>query len=339
MKATRRRFLLLTLLLVLCLSVLFVSCGSSNGDGIYDAESPMSPEKGESGVISSDTVVTGDRKIIVTANFQLETKTFDETVQQIQDATAAAGGYISSSRVTPARDGDSGYASFTLRIPATSADSFSATLRGIGNVVSENESRQDVTLTYSDVQARIEVLRAEQTKLLELMDSAKSTSELLSIRDRYTTVSSDLASYEQQLRSLDNAVTYATFQVNLSDVKTYSSNNENFLVRFGTSFGKSFRSFATVVGNIAIALVYVLPYLLIAAVIVTVIIVVTKKKKKKNGGQPPRPTQPPMTPPPSGGFGYPASPMPHTPPTPPTPPASPSQAPMNHQPPKPDNKP
>lgn len=326
MNTVRRRFLLLALSLVLCFSLLFVSCGSSDKADVADTELPMSPEKGESGAISSDTVVTGDRKIIVTANFQLETKTFDETVQQIQDATSAAGGYVSSSRVTPARDGDRGYASFTLRIPATAADSFSTTLRGIGNVVSENESRQDVTLTYSDVQARIEVLRAEQTKLLELMDSAKSTSELLSIRDRYTTVSSDLASYEQQLRSLDNAVTYATFQVNLSDVKTYSSNNENFFVRFGTSFGKSFRSFAKVVGNIAIALVYVLPYLLIAAAIVAVILIVAKKKNKKNGGRPPRPTTPSMTPL-SGGFGYP------TPPT--TPSDDTDSAPETQQPPTP----
>ena len=269
----QKRRVLFLLAAVLCVACLLVSCGKSGYDGSNNA-SPENPG------IKSDTLVQ-DRKIIVRAYYTIETRTFDETLKQIETVTAEAGGYVSDSRVSPARDGDSGNATLTLRIPSTAADGFITTLSGIGNVIDANVSKDDVTLTYDDVAARVAVLRAEQAKLLELLDAATDMSDILKIRQQYTDVTQELSSYESQLKSLENAISYATFTVYLRDVKSYSDGGENFIVRFGRSFGKSFVSFAKVLGNVLIVLVYLLPYLLIAAAVVLIIVFTTRKNRRK----------------------------------------------------------
>ena len=66
------------------------------------------------------------------------------------------------------------YAWLTLRIPADRLDEFVTVVSGLGNVTSQNESVQDVTLQYVDVESHIEALETEQTRLLELMEQAES---------------------------------------------------------------------------------------------------------------------------------------------------------------------
>lgn len=279
MKRKRRLICLIAALTaVLCL---LTACGKSNdGAGNY------APGVSGGTDIKSETV-SDERKIIVRADYSIETLTFDDTLKQIEAAVVRAGGYISESRVTPAYDGDRGHAMLTLRIPSAASDGFATELSGVGNVTSANVTKTNVTLTYDDLSARVAVLRAEQTKLLELMDSASGISETLEIEKRYSEVTQELSSYESRLNSLENAVSYATFSVSLYDVKSYSEGNENYITRFGRSFGKSFVSFAKVLGNILIALVYILPYALIIAAVTALVVVLTRKNKnKKRQGRP-----------------------------------------------------
>lgn len=276
----RQRKILCLLAALVCVCCLLASCGKSNGSANDSAPGTA----GESGFKSE--IVSENRKIVVRADYAIETMTFDETVRQIETVTAQAGGYISESSVYPARDGGSGHAYLTIRIPSTDADGFMTALSGVGNVTSANVTKTDVTLTYDDVSARVAVLRAEQEKLTEmigLLDASnpENAAALLKIRQQYSEVTQELSSYERQLRTLENEVSYATFTVRLSDVKSYSDEGDHFIVRFGRSFGKSFVSFAKVLGHILIALVYLLPYLLIVAVIVAIVIVVTRKNRNK----------------------------------------------------------
>lgn len=285
MKRQTRLFCLVAALLAVC--YLFTACGKSDGgaNGSYAPGDAGNPD------IKSETI-SEDRKIVVRADYSIETLKFDETLRQIETATVQTGGYVSESRVSPAYDGARGHAMLTLRIPASEADGFVTTLSGIGNVTSANVRKTDVTLTYDDVSARVAVLRAEQAKLLELLQSSSGVTETIEIEKRYSEVTQELSSYERQLNSLENAVSYATFTVSLYDVKSYSDGEDPYIVRFGKSFGKSFVSFAKVLGNVLIVLVYLLPYALIVAAVIVLVVVITRKNRKwKNIHQPTPPTQ------------------------------------------------
>lgn len=284
----RKTFWLLAVAALLLTTIFLSACGSDAGDA------SMTPETGGgSATIGSGTVVE-DRKIVITARYRIETLTFSETVDELEAAVATAGGYISASSVRPPYDGSAGSADLTIRIPVTAAEAFMTTLSGVGNVTSANVTKEDVTLTYDDVAARISVLRAEQTKLLEFMDTSTDVYQTLQIRERYVEISEELASYEKQMQSLENAISYATFSVVLKDVQAYSDGEETFIVRFGHSFGKSFKSFANVLGKILIVLVYLLPYLLVAGAVVAVSLFLSRRSrlKKQAATVAPRPTVP-----------------------------------------------
>lgn len=284
----RKTFWLLAVAALLLMTVLFSACGAEAVD-----ESQAPEVGGDNATISSGTVVE-DRKIVITARYRIETLTFSETVDELEAAVAAAGGYISASTVRPPYDGSAGSADLTIRIPVTAADAFMTTLSGVGNVTSANVTKEDVTLTYDDVAARIAVLRAEQTKLLEFMDISTDVDQTLRIRERYVEISEELASYEKQMQSLENVISYATFSVTLKDVQSYSDGEENFLVRFGHSFGKSFRNFADVLGKILIVFVYLLPYLLVVGAVVTASLLLSRRRRRKKQAAlcMPRPTVP-----------------------------------------------
>ncbi|MDD6981520.1 MAG: DUF4349 domain-containing protein [Clostridia bacterium] len=312
--------------LFLCLScVLFSSCGKSEtGDSAYPNE--MAPGADSGGSSVSSPQISEDRKVIVTATYELETLTFDETCSKLEQATKDAGGYVKDSSVRPHTQSSKATAKYTLRIPASATDSFSTTLVGIGNVTYQTQSTQDVTLSYADVTARIASLEEEQTRVLQLYQNATTTSETLQIQNRLSDINAELSSLRSQLAVMENAVAYSTFTVSIRETKSYTEEeSDNFWVQFGSSFGDSFGTFLDVLGNVMIALVYVLPYGLVGGAIVTAVILIHRHKKKTKGEKNPTPPTSP------GGFGRPAPMTANAsdaaPTTPPASPTSPFDAP------------
>ncbi|MGN1207267.1 MAG: DUF4349 domain-containing protein, partial [Eubacteriales bacterium] len=88
--------------------------------------------------------------------------------------------------------------------------------------------------------------------------------------------------------------------VSIRETKSYTEEeSDNFWVQFGSSFGDSFGTFLDVLGNVMIALVYVLPYGLVGGAIVTAVILIHRHKKKTKGEKNPTPPTSPH------GFGRP----------------------------------
>lgn len=286
--------------LLLCLScVLFSSCGkASSGDSAYPNE--MAPGADGSGSSVSSPQIGEDRKVIVTATYEIETLAFDDTCSKLEEATKAAGGYVKDSTVRPHTQSTKATANYTLRIPASATDSFSTALVGIGNVTYQTQSTQDVTLSYADITARIASLEQEQTRVMQLYENATTTSETLQIQNRLSDINAELSSLRSQLAVMENAVAYSTFTVKIRETKSYTEEeSDSFWVQFGSSFGDSFGTFLDVLGNVMIALVYVLPYGLVGGAIVTVIILIHRHKKKIKGEKNPTPPTSP------NGFGRP----------------------------------
>ena len=289
--------------LLLCLScVLFSSCGkSAAGDSAYpNASGGMASgdDKGDSSISSPQ--ISEDRKVIVTATYEIETLTFDDTCSKLEEATKTAGGYVKDSTVRPHTQSTKATANYTLRIPASATDSFSTALVGIGNVTYQTQSTQDVTLSYADITARIASLEQEQTRVMQLYENATTTSETLQIQNRLSDINAELSSLRSQLAVMENAVAYSTFTVKIRETKSYTEEeSDSFWVQFGSSFGDSFGTFLDVLGNVMIALVYVLPYGLVGGAIVTVVILIHRHKKKIKGEKNPTPPTSP------NGFGRP----------------------------------
>ena len=119
------------------------------------AESEM-PAQNES---SQPTPVQAGRKLIRTVWLDMETTDFDSSIQSVHEKISALEGYTEQSEVTGSRLNYAGepilrHASMTVRIPTKHLEAFLQAAQASGNVVSQSETTEDVTLQYSDVESR-----------------------------------------------------------------------------------------------------------------------------------------------------------------------------------------
>lgn len=279
--------LVLTLLMVM---MLFTSC-SDGGVAMNDS----SYNKSESGYTTESTTTSDDvakdenalaRKIIKTYRIRMETLEYDVAAALITSAAESFGGYISEATQEGVSSTSSSYttrsATYTVRVPAESADAYIEHISGDCNVLSSSLATQDVTDSYYGYQARLDSLIVQEERLTAMMEKAQTLSELLTLEDKLSDVRAEINGINSSLQLMDKSVTYSYVYVTLKEVKEYQEPEaESYLSRLGASFVGAFESFVTVVGEIFIAFVWMLPYLLIAAVIAVIVIVCTKKRKDK----------------------------------------------------------
>src|SRR6187200_3021048 len=103
--------------------------------------------------------------------------------------------------------------SLVLRIPAESYDSALSRLRELGKVESLEESGQDVSKEFVDLNARIRQLRAVEAQLLELLQRADDVPAALAVQNQLSQVQLDLEQARGRLQYLDDQVSYATISV------------------------------------------------------------------------------------------------------------------------------
>ena len=107
----------------------------------------------------------------------------------------------------------------TIRIPADQLANFVSQVSEISNVTSSRESAEDVTLSYADTESRKKALETEQDRLLELMEQAETTEDLLAIESRLTDVRYQLESAASQLKLYDSLVSYSTVYLTVEEVQ------------------------------------------------------------------------------------------------------------------------
>lgn len=227
------------LVLVLALVLLLGSCGMENGG--YTSDSAPAPDYGNGGATSTDTVISDTRKIIKTVNESVETEHYDDLITGLKAAVDETGGYFANSRYTGGGTEDIGTrtAHFEIRIPAERLADFTGKLGTLGTVTEYYETANDVTMSYLDIESRISVLEAEETALTAMLADAKTTSEMLAIRESLSRVQSDLASLRAQKMSYDTLVAYSTVHLSVEEVAAEHPADESFFGEVGTIFGAS----------------------------------------------------------------------------------------------------
>ena len=236
----------------------------------------------------SDTAtqeVSADQKLIKRVNMDAETEDLEALLPQLLAEIAAQKGYVESQEVY----NGSSYASYryrnarlTIRVPAENLNNLVAQVKGASNVVSYNESVEDVTLTYVDMESRILALETERDRLLELMEKAETMSDLLEIEARLTQVRGSLESINSQLKVLQNQVSYATIELYISQVKAYTEVEEQTVwQRIGTGFKKNLRNIGEDLVDFFVWAITYSPQLILWAGIMAVVVIVLRRSFRK----------------------------------------------------------
>ena len=249
-----------------------------------DAESPAETT-GASGLKSdaaslSPTLQT-DRKLIKTVEISAETEHYDDLLSALDDKITALGGYVETRR-TGTRGRSNRNCSITIRIPAESLGSFLAHVSENANVLSTYENTQDVTLQYTDTEAKITALRTEEARLLELLAQAGSLYDILEIQSRLSDVTYELERYESQKRGYDNQITYATIYLSIDEVKTLTPVEEPTVwQRITEGFADSLDGVGRDLVDFFVWLVVSLPYLVVWVPAAALILWALRKLRRK----------------------------------------------------------
>lgn len=291
-----KKLLALVLALIICLC--YAACGSvssstaatGGGEFYASAEKDAAPAAvaEDAGMPSGDSnqvsELQDDRKIIYTASMDLEAVDYDATVNALTQAVQTVGGYVASSSQYNSGSAENPIrnASYRFRVPADKYKDFLAEVNGAGNVTYQDESTEDVTTQYIDVEARLKSLRAQETRLMEMLNQAGELETLLAVQDQLTEVQYQIENYTAQQRTLDRLTAYSTVHVNVQEVKRITETQNTFGQRISVAFRNSWIGFADGCQNLVIAIVYLLPSLLVLAVIVVVVLVIVRVATKKS---------------------------------------------------------
>lgn len=230
---------------------------------------------------SAELLADPSRKIIYNAHLRLESTEYDTARAELLSAAAAAGGYVeSSSQYGNAEDGNR-WIDLTLRIPSKNYNSFLEAAENAASLLNKDESTQDITSQYVDVEARLSSLKNQEQRLQELAAQAESLEDLLAIEARLSDVQYQIESYTAQQRLFDNQVDYSTVTVELNEVRVYTPVKRGFGSRIANAFQSSWRDFGENLQDFAVGFVYALPSLLVLALLAVAAFVIIRRVSKK----------------------------------------------------------
>lgn len=253
-------------------------------DGEYSWDTDETADTGVTSENGLEAQVENGRKLIRTVSLSLETKEFDSVLTNLSTKTTELGGYIETSSV----NGNSyshhstRYASYVIRIPADKLNEFVEVVSELGNVTQKNESVEDVTLRYIDVESHKKALETEQERLLELLSKAENMEEILTIESKLSDIRYEIENYESQLKTMDNQIDYSTVSVYVDEVERVTDTGEKgFFEEIKERFGNSLYVVARGIRGLVIGILGSLPILIVCGGVIAVAVIVVRKILKK----------------------------------------------------------
>ena len=228
--------------------------GESYKPSDEEAQFSTSETSGESQSNSSETLKK-DKKLILTGNLDLETQNINDILSKLLSNVDKCGGYIQRSS-TFTRGNDTRVYEATIRIPADQYQSFLNDAQGLGNVVSYSQEVKDITDSYTDIEARLNSLKAQEQKVLEFYKSANTIEDLMAVEERLSQIRYEIEYYENTIKNYDLLVAYSTLHVTIQETKVYTPTSTGFFTRLANSFKNGFTNFIDNIGDFIIELVY-----------------------------------------------------------------------------------
>lgn len=270
-------------------------------------EKPASAMNNSSAITMEESVaVQTQDKIIRTFYIDVETQEFDKLITNLNAEINRLNGYIEQSRISGKSYYDSDgarYAGITARIPREKVDEFVSFVDTdqSANVTNKQETTENVTLEYADIESRKKSLEIEQERLFALLEKADSLDSIVTLESRLSEIRYQLQNYNTTLLTYDNKVFYSTVTINIQEVKKYTPVAEikqSVGARIQYGFSNTIYRLSEGLKDFFVWFVVNLPYLIIWAVILTAIALMIKriyKKNKKNQTQkPPTTPKPPI---------------------------------------------
>ncbi|CAM4005620.1 DUF4349 domain-containing protein [Lederbergia lenta] len=288
------------LLLVLCFFVLLSACSTKNSSenakmdeysqssGEVAIQTEMDVEEmvsdTENAVDKKLDVVTSDRKIIHQAQLHLNVENIEQSLHSFEKKVNDYGGYIVESNVYRENE-DAMNGMITVRIPEKHFQPFLKDAEGEATKVLErNVTGLDVTEQYVDLESRLKSKRVVEERLLNFMEKAEKTEDLLKISDDLSKVQEEMEVLVGQIKYLENQTSYSTINISMQEsrvvVPGIDNKNLNTWEKTKKQLVTSTNFILSAISGLTVLIIGNIPVILLLLIIGAVIYFKVKRKKK-----------------------------------------------------------
>ncbi|MDR7869728.1 MAG: DUF4349 domain-containing protein [Tissierellaceae bacterium] len=289
MKRSSKLFILaLSLILILSLAI---GCSSSKSsvqnemawDSGYTTEDSASPMAPPMDMDSKNDSALEPEKVITTIYLDFETTEFEKTTEDLMSLTEKYKAYIENSNISYNQYyNNKSYknAQFVIRVPKEDVISFKTELNGIGNMISENTSKEDVTKQYRDTESRLRVITTKEERILALLEKAEKIEDIITLENQLSEIIYEKENLQSSLMNIDDKVDFSTIRINVQEVERLR-NAETVETTFGTKIKNAIQDsifgFKNAMQNFVISLIYLSPFIIVLGIVLFVAYRVIKK--------------------------------------------------------------
>ncbi|WP_279401652.1 DUF4349 domain-containing protein [Piscibacillus salipiscarius] len=225
--------------------------------------------------------------IIYKGNIEVEVKDFGSMASRIKQELDQIGGYIveSNQYLQGEHKKKEGY--MVVRVPQDHFDSFMSGLEtDSSKILSRSQQSEDVSEEYVDLVSRLKAKEAVETRLLQFMEGAEKTEDLLRISDDLSKVQEEIEQIKGRMNYLENHVAFSTIHINITERKVnvpnvQSQEDLNTLAKAKQLFMNTVNFLLSVASSLLVLIVGLSP-VLIPLLIIGVIIFIKLKRQKTN---------------------------------------------------------
>jgi hypothetical protein len=161
------------------------------------------------------------KKIIYEGSIESIVEDVDPVADSVRALTQKFEGYIAASEINRSY-GTHRTATFTVRVPADKYDILREEFAKLGNTVRNSSKSEDVTDEFTDLEARIRILKKEEQALEELLGkSAGKLEDVIKVREQLAKNREQIEKGEGRIKLLASKVAYSTIILKLRETHDY----------------------------------------------------------------------------------------------------------------------
>ncbi|WP_129976451.1 DUF4349 domain-containing protein [Rhodococcus sp. Q1] len=194
-------------------ALVVTGCDEGGGGEGSSASAPAisAPAITDGGLRESQPVEEPDRKEVVTGYLHMDAGDPVATGRRVATVVEEAGGRVDSLTEQPEAS-----SVLTVRVPAGRLDEVVDEIRTLGRITSLSTTRDDVTMQYTDLEARVGALRASVDRLRALLESSADVEALIAAETTLAERQAELDSLEAQRRQLGDRIELSTLTVDIT---------------------------------------------------------------------------------------------------------------------------
>ena len=252
---------------------------------LYVAEESGASTGGTSAA-DAGTEASAGQKLVRTASLTLRTTAFEADLESVQALLESLGGYVENLyEYGDVESGDTRTASLSVRVPSENLDAFLTGVEGVGRVTDRSESVTDMTVQYTDNQARLDTLYAKMERLNQLMAQAQEVSDLIELESAIADTQYEIERYETSQRSIDRRVDMSAVSVTLlEDTPAQSATAEDVGLgeRLGAALNASLRWLGGFLRNMLVFVTMILPVAVPVAAIAAAAWLIVRRRRSRS---------------------------------------------------------